>query len=74
MVNMRGALSSCRHVPGWERMFLEAIEHGYSEKNAAGRCGIGTNAVHERLDKDEIFKRKYEETIGKRKNRPAGGF
>ncbi len=74
MADMIGSLAKCRRVPEWERTFLIAIRHGYGEFAAANSCGIGVAIVHARMENDEKFKQNYEETVAKRKARPAGGF
>lgn len=71
---MRGALSKCRHVPGWEKTFIEAIKQGYNEKTAANAAGVGTGDIKSRVGKDPAFKQRYEEAWAKRKARPAGGI
>lgn len=71
---MNGALKNCRHVPGWERTFLQAIKNGYTEKTAANAAGIGTSDVKHRMEKDSAFKKRYEDTYATRRVRPAGGL
>ncbi len=69
-----GALSQCRHIPSWEKPFLEAVLHGYNEKNAANRAGIGTTMIQMRMENDPIFKQEYEDAVKNQKNQPKGGF
>ncbi len=69
-----GALSQCRHIPSWEKPFLEAIQHGYNEKNAANRAGIGTAMIQMRIAQDGIFKQEYEDAVRNQKAQPKGGF
>lgn len=71
---LKGALANCRHIPSWEKPFIEAILHGYNEKNAANRAGIGVAMVKMRQEEDKIFKQEYEDAVRNQKNQPAGGF
>lgn len=71
---MQGALKGCRHVPGWERTFIQAILNGYNEKTAANAAGVGTGDIRHRVNNDDGFKKRYEEAWAKRKSRPAGGL
>lgn len=63
------ALMGCKLHPGWMKPFLNAISHGYNEKNAANMAGVGTNVIRQRFESDSEFRQKYEETSAKAKPR-----
>lgn len=69
-----GALDGCRHVPGWERAFLTALESGYPERSAMASAGIGQANVNNRAAKDEVFKERYEAAKALGANRKAGSI
>lgn len=58
---MSNSLNQCKLRHGWAKHFLIAIRNGYSEKNAANRSGVGTNAIHQLAGNDPDFKTKYDE-------------
>ena len=58
---------------GWIKPFLNAIQNGYSEKNAANMSGVGTNAIHNLVDKDPAFKARYDEAQSKARPRYGQG-
>lgn len=74
MPTMLGALKKCRHIPSWERPFLSALSHGYSEKVAANKSGVGMDTVNRRKEKDDLFRKEYEKTLATRKAQPPGGY
>ncbi len=57
---MSNSLNQCKLRHGWIKPFLNAIRHGFSEKNAANAAGEGTNAIHRLEDKDPAFKAEYD--------------
>ena len=67
-----GALAGCRHVPGWEKNFLAALERGQPEKTAMHAAGIGLGNVRNRAAKDEVFKERYEAAKAVGASRKAG--
>ncbi len=72
MTEMQGSLAGCRHVPGWERTFLTALENGYTERTAMSAAGIGAGNVRDRAAKDEIFKERYEAAKTSPRRNPSG--
>jgi hypothetical protein len=58
---MSNSLSRCKLQHGWIKPFLSAIQNGYTEKNAANMSGVGTNAVHNLIEKDPEFGKRYDE-------------
>ena len=68
---MSNSLSRCKLIKGWVKPFLNAIQNGYSEKNAANMSGVGTNAVHTLIEKDPAFKAQYD--VAQSKARPRFG-
>ena len=73
---LTGALSKCRHVPGWERTFFSALEQGYSERTAATTAGVGAGNIKSQCEKYPAFKAKYEAALVSSKQRkpPMGGL
>lgn len=57
---MRGALSECRLVPGWTKIFLSALKNGYSERMAAKAAGVGLGSIGNMRAKDTKFAMEYE--------------
>lgn len=74
-MQMRGALSGCRHVPGWAKTFLTALENGYTERTAANAAGVGLGNIKDLCIKDKQFKEDRENALamGKGRARPEGG-
>lgn len=73
-MTMTGTLAGCRHVPGWERAFLTALESGYPERTAMSSAGIGKANVANRAAKDEVFKERYEAAKAVGSTRKAGSI
>ena len=69
---MSNSLNRCKLIHGWIKPFLNAIQNGYSEKNAANMSGVGTNAVRQLEDKDPGFRARYDEA--QKKARPRFGI
>ena len=67
-----GALDGCRHVPGWERSFLTALENGYTERMAMNASGIGMANVKNRCERDAVFKERYEAAKASPRRNPSG--
>lgn len=57
---MSTSLQHCKLRHGWIKPFLNAIRHGFNEKNAANAAGEGTNTIHRHMEKDPAFKAEYE--------------
>ena len=68
---MSNSLNQCKLRHGWIKPFLNAIQNGYSEKNAANMAGESTNTIHRLADKDPEFQAKYHEA--QKKARPRFG-
>jgi len=60
---MSRALINCKHIPGWIKPFLLDVAHGGNDVNSAGRAGISTVQVRNRIEKDPVFKQQYEEAV-----------
>ena len=73
---MSTVMKGCRHVPGWERAFISALELGNSEITSMHRAGIGAGNVRDRAAKDSVFKERYEhaKAAGALRGRPVGGL
>ncbi len=69
---MSNSLSQCKLRHGWIKPFLNAIQNGYSERNAANMAGESTNTIHRLADKDPDFKVQYD--VAKAKARPRFGL
>ena len=67
-----GALDGCRHVPGWERTFLTALENGYTERTAMHAAGVGVANVKSRAEKDQVFKERLEAARASPRRNPSG--
>lgn len=74
-MQMRGALKGCRHVPGWAKTFITALENGYTERTAANAAGVGLGNIRDLCNKDPEFKARYEHAVasGQNRARPEGG-
>ena len=68
------AIPKLRHIPGWERTFLLALQNGLTEQVSAAHAGVGLKIIKRALEKDERFKQRYEETMASRRDRPAIGL
>lgn len=69
---MSNSLNQCKLRHGWIKPFLNAIQNGFSEKNAANAAGEGTNSIHRLMEKDPEFKARYE--LAQAKARPRYGL
>ena len=68
---MSRALNSCTLRPGWVKPFLNYIQSGYNEKNAANMSGIGTGTVRHRCENHDDFRAEYEALLVNQKARPG---
>lgn len=68
------ALKGCRRVPGWEKPFLSALEQGKTENTAMHLVGIGLGQIKAQVEKDPVFKERYEhaKAAGARRGQTPG--
>ena len=62
---MSNSLKNCKLIHGWVKPFLNAIQHGYSERNAANMAGESTNTIHQLEAKDPKFRARYDAALSK---------
>lgn len=60
---MSRSLINCKHIPGWCKEFIMEVAHGRNDVNAAGRAGVSTLQVRDRIESDPEFKQQYEEAV-----------
>lgn len=65
------ALPKLRHIPGWERPFLSALQNGHTELVSANCAGVSLKIIKQRAEKDPAFKQKYDEVLNNRRGRPV---